>query len=300
MDILEVTIIFSFFTDCLLPQRCFFFGNVETNPQIMSSNQVGKTLTVTDNLPSLVLWEMATLLQVSSSKKKHAVSHGMRQFSTTLSVFSMWPNVINLVVIHTLFVYAGLRPFWHGSLTKMWLRERRRLFLKLKGVVSWLIDECQLVRAQHIFAVLLEIETLRGLLKKTNSLWLTVVWIEWINFNHGELDPCWRNAKWSTFRSPKWILIFGWVERMATPFTTRMLLSSVWLNLEMDLVSLNFNWAFFHPRFQFVSVAVSWRVENMKTDRLERDNWDIPLCRQPCLTEKWIEGMIHYDMCTTI
>ena len=84
-----------------------FLANVETNPQIMSSNQVGKTLTVTDNLPSLVLWEMATLLQVSSSKKKHAVSQGMRQFSTTLSVFSMWPNVINLVVIHTLFVYAG-------------------------------------------------------------------------------------------------------------------------------------------------------------------------------------------------
>ena len=27
----------------------------------------------------------------------------------------------------------------------------------------------------------------------------------------------------------------------------------------------------------------------MKTDRLERDNWDIPLCRQPYLTEKWIE-----------
>ena len=58
MDILEVTIIFSFFFTDLSTSSTTFFANVETNPQIMSSNQVGKTLTVTDNLRSTV-WEMA-------------------------------------------------------------------------------------------------------------------------------------------------------------------------------------------------------------------------------------------------
>ena len=58
MDILEVTIIFSFFYRLVYFLNYFFFANVETNPQIMSSNQVGKTLTVTDNLRSTV-WEMA-------------------------------------------------------------------------------------------------------------------------------------------------------------------------------------------------------------------------------------------------
>ena len=142
----------------------------------------------------------------------------------------MWPNVINLVVIHTLFVYAGTWDHFEAweshdeNVTKT-------LFKIERSRTSWLIDECQLVRAQHIFAVLLpEIETLRGLLAKEDEFPLVP------NSESGvDKFQSWRprNTNWTLDFPPKLILILEW-----------MLLSS-------SMVSLNFNWAF------FFSVSVS-------------------------------------------
>ena len=123
MDILEVTIIFSwFFTDCLyhseaLPQSLNFFGNVETNPQIMSSNQVGKTLTVTDNL--LEAQDYFGKWQPKTKSERRS----MRQFSTTLSFWSEGKHVTkchqSCRYSHT-FCLCSHSGTSHGSLTKMW------------------------------------------------------------------------------------------------------------------------------------------------------------------------------------
>ena len=108
-----------FFTD-LSTSSTTFFANVETNPQIMSSNQVGKTLTVTDNLRSTV-WEMAKSKVWDSFQQLYLFSLlPCDQMSSILSLFTHFLSMQELETI-----------LKHGSLTmKMWLR----LFLKLKGV----------------------------------------------------------------------------------------------------------------------------------------------------------------------
>ena len=109
-----------FFTD-LSTSSTTFFANVETNPQIMSSNQVGKTLTVTDNLLCSTVWEMAKSKVWDSFQQLYLFSLlPCDQMSSILSLFTHFLSMQELETI-----------LKHGSLTmKMWLR----LFLKLKRV----------------------------------------------------------------------------------------------------------------------------------------------------------------------
>ena len=96
----------------------FFFANVETNPQIMSSNQVGKTLTVTDNLRSTV-WEMAKSKVWDSFQQLYLFSLlPCDQMSSILSLFTHFLSMQELETI-----------LKHGSLTmKMWLRREEDSF----------------------------------------------------------------------------------------------------------------------------------------------------------------------------
>ena len=96
-----------FFTD-LSTSSTTFFANVETNPQIMSSNQVGKTLTVTDNLRSLVQfgkWQKVRYETVFNN-----------------SIFLVYCHVTkchqSCRYSHTFCLCRNLRPFWSMGVSR--------------------------------------------------------------------------------------------------------------------------------------------------------------------------------------
>ena len=111
MDILEVTIIFSwFFTDCLYHSEHFlnlsiFLAMWKPIPKLCHQTRLAKL-----SQWLIIYWRRKTTLGNGNRRQKarDEVWDSFQQLYLFGVKVSMWPNVINLVVIHTLFVYAAV------------------------------------------------------------------------------------------------------------------------------------------------------------------------------------------------
>ena len=183
---------------CLLPQK--FFADWKPIPKLCHQTRLAKL-----SQWLIIYWRRKTTLGNGNRRQKarDEVWDSFQQLYLFGVKVSMWPNVINLVVIHTLFVYAAVREQAMGVSRKCDCKIENREakkdeFWRDEAIMTyWWMPACS-CSAYLCCPFGRNAKRVSTTLKKTNSLWLNLQSGECINFNQerrAQTGPFWE--KWN-------------------------------------------------------------------------------------------------------